>query len=215
MASVPRPRRKAILERQIALRVKLWPLVTDHDLWLRNYRNGFATLPRAMPIICTILDGMTKGSPVSSTYLDLWFRVMDEMFIQLPAPQIAAFGAGFEGERAVRSWRDRMKKLHELGFIDTRPGAMGDLHYVIIFNPYHVIRRHYEAKHPAITEARYTALMARAHEIGADDMDDALLNDPVTRLLPIVPPTKAPPALAGSSPTGVAGPATVGATTPS
>jgi hypothetical protein len=178
---VSRGRRKVILERQVALRAKLWPHVTDDDLWLRNVRDGFATLPRAMPIICTIMDGMTKGTPVSTTYLDLWFRAMDEMFIQLPAHPIAAFGAGFEGERAVRTWRDRMKKLSALGFIDIKPGAIGDMHYVLIFNPYHVLRRHHAAKHPAITDARFTALLARAHEIGATDMDDIMPADPLVR----------------------------------
>lgn len=130
------------------------------------------------------MDGMSKGKPVSSTYLELWCRVMDEMFIQLPAYKIAAFGAGLEGERAVRTWRGKMKILEELGFIGIKPGAMGDMHYVIIYNPYHVIRRHYEAKHPAVTEARHTALLARAHEVKAMDMEEPLPTDPIQRTKP-------------------------------
>jgi len=181
-------RNRAIVQQQVTLRRKLWPLVEDGDLWLRNDRTGFATLPRSMPIIGTIMDGMTKGKRVSSTYLDLWCRVMDEMFVQLQSPAGMAFAAGFEGERAVRTWRERMRWLQDNGFIDIKPGAFGDMSYAILLNPYHVIRRHYEAKHPGVTEARYIALMARAHEIRAGDLDEKLPDNPLTRKAP--PPTE-------------------------
>lgn len=181
-----RRRNRAIVERQIELRRKLWPLIEDTDLWLRKERIGFATLPRAVPIILTIMDGMNKGKPVSSTYLDLWCRVMDEMFVQLQSPLAMAFSAGYEGERAVRTWRERMKRLNDDGFIDAKPGAFGEMSYAILLNPYHVIRRHYEAKHPAVTNARYNALMARAHEIGATDLEENLPDDPRTRKPPPV-----------------------------
>ena len=81
-----RSRNKAIVQQQVALRKKLWPLIEDKDLWLRNERTGFVTLPRAMPILLTIMDGMNKGKRVSSTYLDLWCRVMDEMFVKSNPP---------------------------------------------------------------------------------------------------------------------------------
>lgn len=177
-------RNRAIVQQQVALRKKLWPLISDNDLWLRNDRTGFATLPRAMPIILTIMDGMNKGRRVSTTYLDLWCRVLDEMFVQIQSPQAMAFASGFEGERAVRTWRERMVWLKEKGFVDTKPGASGELSYVVLLNPYHVIRRHYEAKHPGITEARYIALMARAHEIRATDLDEDLPSNPLKRKPP-------------------------------
>jgi hypothetical protein len=174
-------RNRAIVQQQVALRRKLWPFVEDGDLWLRKDRTGFATLPRAMPIILTIMDGMTKGKRVSSTYLELWCRVMDEMFIQLQSHSAMAFGSGFEGERAVRTWRERMRWLQEKGFIDIKPGAHGDMSYAILLNPFHVIRRHYEAKDPGVTEARFVALMARAHEIRAEDLDEPLPSEPLRR----------------------------------
>lgn len=177
-------RNRAIVQQQVALRRKLWPLIEDADLWLRNNRTGFATLPRSMPIILTIMDGMTKGKRVSSTYLDLWCRVMDEMFVQLQSPSGMAFAAGFEGERAVRTWRERMRWLQDNGFIDIKPGAFGDMSYAILLNPYHAIRRHYDADHPGVTEARYIALMARCHEIRAEDLDEKLPDDPVRRTRP-------------------------------
>src|SRR5262249_38568351 len=81
--------------RRTALRQKFWPTVTDDDLWLGAHRDGFATVPRALPIILMIMDGMTKGSPVSSVYTDLWCRAPDEMFIQLQSHSGLAFSAGY------------------------------------------------------------------------------------------------------------------------
>ena len=190
---MPKSRNRAIVQQQVGLRRKLWPFVEDKDLWLRNERNGFATLPRSMPIILTIMDGMTKGKRVSTTYLDLWCRVFDEMFVQVQSPAGMAFASGFEGERAVRTWRERMHWLQDNGFIDIKPGASGDMSYTIILNPYHVIRRHYEADHPGVTEARFIALMARAHEIRADDLDEDLPSDPLKR-------TELPPKLEDTIP---------------
>ena len=173
--------RRKIVERQVELRKKLWPTVTDEDLWLRLKNDGFSTLPRSMPLIMSIMDGMNKGHRVSAVYLDLWCTVMDEMFVQLKGKEAMAFYAGFEGERALRTWRDRMRRLANDGFIGIKPGPFGEMSYAIIYNPYHVIRRHYDAGHPSITESRYTALMARAHEVGASDFDVDLPDDPGSR----------------------------------
>lgn len=159
---------------RLTLRRQLWPTVLEQDLWHRKRNTGFGTVPRALPIINMIMDGMNKGYPVSSVYTDLWCRAPDEMFIQLQSHTGLAFSAGFEGERGQRSWRDRIRRLRDQEFIDVKPGQFGDLSYAIIFNPYYVIRRHHEAGHPAVTEARYNALMARAEEIGAEDFADDL-----------------------------------------
>ena len=39
-----------------------------------------------------------------------------------------------------------MKKLKELGFILTKPGTSGEFQYVIILNPFPVIKNIYENK---------------------------------------------------------------------
>ena len=77
-----------------------------------------------------------------------------------------------------------MRWLQDHGFIDIKPGAFGDMSYAILLNPYHALRRHYEANHPGVTEARYIALMARAHEIRAEDLDEELPSNPLTRTAP-------------------------------
>ena len=44
--------------------------------WNRKENDGFTTIPRWLPIINRIMDKLSQGKPISSTYLSLWFRVM-------------------------------------------------------------------------------------------------------------------------------------------
>lgn len=69
LASKPR---KKITLRQLELRARLWPHITDLHLWCRQHHDGFVTIPRTMPIILSIMDDLANGQPVSSTYLELW-----------------------------------------------------------------------------------------------------------------------------------------------
>ncbi|MFM9976854.1 MAG: hypothetical protein ACKVOP_02250 [Sphingomonadaceae bacterium] len=162
---------RTILTRQLEARAKIWPDVTNLMLWDRSERDGFSTVPRAMPLIMNIMDGLSdKGFPVGQTYLELWCRLYDELFLTLNRPEEMAFYAGFTGQRAVRTWKDRVKRLADLGFIDLKSGPLGDMSYAIFFNPYHVIKRAYLKGD--VQEDKYRALVIRANEIGAFDLDD-------------------------------------------
>lgn len=160
-----------IAKKQLALRQTLWPELDEKQhLWLRIERDGFTTIPRSMPIMLQIMDSLSKGKPVSSTYFELWCRAYDECFVVLNKPQELAFHSGFFGQRAQVTWKDRIRALAELGFINVRPGPSGEMSYALIYNPYHVIKKHHEKKHPGITTDLSNALAARAIEIGADDL---------------------------------------------
>lgn len=162
----------AIGLRQRQLRQMLWPQYNENDLWLRTIRNGFTTIPRTMPLIFQVMDRLSKGKPVSSTYFDIWCRAFDECFVVLNKHQEMAFGAGFSGQRAEQTWQNRVGILSELGFVGIKPGPSGPLSYAIVLNPYKVIEKQF-AKHKAvITEELYNGLLARAIEIGADDLTE-------------------------------------------
>ncbi len=165
-----RPRKK-IEQRQLELRGRLWPEITDGHLWRRKHHQGFVTLPRTMPLMLTIMDDLSEGQPVSSTYLELWCRAFDECFVTLSKPREMAFHAGFTGQRGERTWRGRMKILAKLGFIDVKEGSSGPMSYALILNPYLVIRRLMQQKNPGIRADKYNALMERAGEIAAVDLD--------------------------------------------
>jgi hypothetical protein len=133
---------------------------------------GWVALPRLMPLMLSIMDDLTdKGFPVSRTYLELWSRIrIEESFLALNRPEEMAFHAGFEGQRALRTWKDRIQRLADLGFIGVRPGPLGELSYAVIYNPYHVIKCAYIAG--KFQEKKWQALVIRANEVNALDLDD-------------------------------------------
>lgn len=162
---------RSILQRQLDARRKLWPELIDDMLWSMD-NDGWVALPRLMPLMLSIMDDLSgKGFPVSRTYLELWSRIRtDENFLALNRPEEMAFHAGFEGQRALRTWKDRIHRLSALGFIALKPGPLGDLSYAVIHNPYHIIKRAYLAKQ--VHENKWQALVIRANEVGAFDLDD-------------------------------------------
>lgn len=191
---IPKPRKK-IAQRQLDLRSRLWPTHHDGYIWQRKQHNGFTTIPRTMPLIMTIMDDLSDGKPVASTYIDLWCRAFDECFVTLSKPREMAFHAGFTGQRGERTWRERMRLLHELGFIDIKEGPSGPMSYALILNPYLVIRRLMLAKHSGVRADKYNALMERAGEIGATDLE---MPDPWSTPAPSASAT--PPAAAPTTP---------------
>jgi hypothetical protein len=131
----------AIGAKQLRLRADLWPKLDPSRLWSPKTHKGFTTIPRTMPLILRCMDDMSKGTPVSTTYLDLWCRMFGESFVTLKADEMAYF-AGFTGQRAVTTWRHRIKILKTLEFIDTAEGAAGDLSHAVLLNPYLIIKEH-------------------------------------------------------------------------
>lgn len=188
----------AIAKKQLALRDHLWPGTDKRWLWDFHEDKGFTRIPKTLPLIAKIMDEMTKGAPVSSTYLTLWCCTWDNnSFVTLNKPGEMANAAGFGGQRGVHTWASRMKKLHELHFIDIKAGKSGPMSSAIIFNPHRVIRWHYSEKTPGLTEASYTSLMEWALDIGAKDMTDVMEPAPQPSVAPPPPPmpaaTVAPP----------------------
>lgn len=181
---------RTILERQIALRKKLWPGVDNRQLWYRKERDGFATMPRLMPLIMNSMDFLSgKGFPVGQVYLDLWCRTFDEGFLQLNRPEEMAFHSGFSGQRAVRTWKDRMKRLADLNFIGVVPGPLGEMSFAILYNPFHVLKRAHIAGE--LPENYWQSLVIRANEVGALDFDD--LDEAGNFVVVAVPAPPTPP----------------------
>lgn len=165
-----RRNQRDILKRQIDARSKLWPELEDAMLWSID-TDGWVAMPRLMPLMMNIMDDLSKkGFPVSRTYLEMWARLREEQFLTLNRPEEMAFHAGFSGQRALRTWKDRVKRLDELGFISIKSGPLGDFSYAVFYNPYHVIKRYF--LNGCIHENKWQALVVRANEVGAFDLDD-------------------------------------------
>lgn len=157
-------------------------------VWSRKTSKGFTTLPRAMPLLGLIMDRLTKGSPVSAVYTDLWYKSFDEMYLNIESPQERAYYSGFGGQRAETTWTTRMRLLAGLGFIEVKSGTRGEFHHVLIVNPYLAVRAIEADK----TQSRivgpdlWEAYHLRLREVGAEEI-------PISAALP-------PPAAPASEP---------------
>lgn len=170
MAGESKKRHIRIARQKIALRGSLWLKLDEDRLWRREKSDGWLSVPRAMPLLMQIMDNLSKGKPVSSAYLDLWCRTYDDSFIIANKSREMAFFSGFTGERAERTWASRMRILAELGFIDIAEGPNGPISYVLIYNPYQVVMKHFQDG--SINVASFNALKQRMIEIGAQDLDE-------------------------------------------
>lgn len=116
-----------------------------------------------------IMDSLSKGQPVSSTYFELWCRTYNNGFVTANQQREMAFFSGFDGERAQRTWASRIKKLKELDFIDCKEGPSGAISYILIENPYMAIKKLRERGE--VSEQMWNALVERMVQIGASDLD--------------------------------------------
>ncbi|HDR1014179.1 TPA: hypothetical protein QB365_002117 [Pasteurella multocida] len=128
--------KKTYDQRNHDLMVSLWGEELESiPRWSRIRNNGFATFPRWLPIINRIMDKLSQGKPMSSTYLSLWFRVNDEGFIHIKDENQMAIESGFDSERKTSTWKTRMRELEKFGFIVSRKGVKGEFEYILIVNP--------------------------------------------------------------------------------
>lgn len=119
-------------QQQLALH---FPDVPETLLWRRKSNDGFTTVPRTLPIAMQAIDDTSKGAPAGHSLFCLWARAPDNPLVTVENPATFAAEAGFTGERAVDTWRKRMRRLRELGFVRTKKGASGEFHFILLLNP--------------------------------------------------------------------------------
>lgn len=139
-----------------------WP---EAWLWHRKRNDGFITIPRTLPVVMQAIDAQSKGQPAGHTLFCLWTRSPDHPVLSIENPATFAAEAGFMGERAVDTWRRRMKRLRELNFIQTKPGASGEFHYVLLLNPNAAME--WMRAHRLVQDDLYSRFLERLTDVGA------------------------------------------------
>ncbi len=114
-------RSRRLSAKREGLRNQLWPGSAD-IVWSRHRDKGFTTIPRSLPLVMRIINELTPKGDASRVYLELWARSFDEGLVTVHDEHEMAFGAGYDGPRAVRTWREHIEALVSLGFIWTRIG---------------------------------------------------------------------------------------------
>ncbi|WP_291362009.1 hypothetical protein [Devosia sp.] len=134
-------------------------------IWHRKTNDGFTTVPRTMPIVMQAIDAQSKGQPAGHTLLCLWARSPDNPVVVIENPATFAAEAGFLGERAVDTWRKRMRTLRDLWMIQTKPGPTGEFHYVLLLNPNAAME--WMRGQKMVQDGIYSRFIDRLMEVGA------------------------------------------------
>lgn len=158
------PDKSAPARRRESLREMLWPGSRDW-VWSRNENQGFVTIPRLLPLILHLIKRLAdKGDP-TLVYLELWSRVYDEGIITVADEEKCAYAAGYTGTRALRTWREHVFLLRDLGFLLIKREGNREIGHILLLNPLAMCARlNAEGKTP---DGWWAAFAHRASEIGA------------------------------------------------
>jgi hypothetical protein len=159
-------RRQTPARQRLRLRETLWPGV-ESSIWPQQDEAGWCPTPRVMPVIFRMLsEKIVSGDmDLSRTYLGLWCDNYGEGIVEVASESSYAETAGFRGERGVRSWRQRVRRLADLGFLRIHERGNKAIGFVAILHPYIAIQTIYER---GLISAGWWALyQKRLIEVGA------------------------------------------------
>lgn len=139
-------------------------------IWSRKTEDGYCSVPRTLPLVMTLINLLSpKGSgDASRVYHELWCRAFDEGFVDIIDEEEHAFASGYVSKgRSVRSWRERMDVLVDLGFIKVKPKGSRKHGYVLLVHPDIAVEALRKAGQQGILDSWYHAYSKRMIEIGA------------------------------------------------
>ncbi len=153
---------------RLGRRAQFWP---GSDAWVWDMSNkdtkGFATLPRLMPWIMSLIDHLGgKSGAASKVYLELWCRDFGQSIITITDENECAYAAGYSSNRGLRTWRERMLQLIELKFILALADGNREYGQVLLLNPLAVCA--YWKNQNRVPEEWWTSFVRRAGEIKAE-----------------------------------------------
>jgi len=156
------------------LRLLHWPDVKDDRLWLLDgERGGFAQVPRTLSLFSEVIIkyAVKKKTGVSSaagtTFNVLWLHTRGQGIARIENESDAALEAGYGGERGITTFRKHMRVLKGLGFVDFVEESRGRVKWVLLFNPYHVLKDLYATG--LVEKTHYAAMLERLSAIGSSD----------------------------------------------
>jgi len=112
------------------------------------------------------LAGKGKGDP-SGVYFELWARAFDEGILTISDENNHAFAAGYTGTRAVRTWREHILRLQELGFIKVKALGNREIGHILLIDPLRVCFDLHKMQPNLVPDEWWVAFVSRASEIGA------------------------------------------------
>jgi hypothetical protein len=107
-------------------------------------------------------------------YLALLARHWDSGIVEVTNEAELAYESGYTGQRAVHTWRERMRLLGELGLIKVRASGNQKYRYVLLIHPGKVVDD-LRKREDIVSEPWWTAYVARRQEIKETSHEDQRL----------------------------------------
>lgn len=153
--------------RRLARRDELWPDAAA-AVFDKFKEDGWFTLLRTVPMICTLIKVLGEKSDPSRVYLELWARQRDDGFVTIDdQAEFASVAGYYRGTtRSIRSLREALERLVSLGFIRTAPKGMRKHAYVLILHPHDVVQQIHHRTPKRIPEWWWSLFTLRLDEVG-------------------------------------------------
>lgn len=171
----PKRKRKTLEDAAKQYRKIGFAHIPDEDVWTAE-RGGWAAVPRPIGMIAANVIGaahkkmFNRTCAAGSTYLTLWLRAQGSGISRIESEADAALEAGYGGQRGITTFRHHMRALKSLGFIDYIEESRGRVKWVLLLNPYRVVKKLFDGGH--IELAAYLAVTERSNAIGVGDEFD-------------------------------------------
>jgi hypothetical protein len=181
------------------LRKAHWPNV--EDTWTGE-EVGWFKIPRTLPMLFSGLTKQVRGNiDPTPVYLELLSHHYGDGFIELRHESEHAFAVGYSVGR-IRSWRERMAKLAELGFIKVAGSGSQPYKYILLMHPTTVLERlRNEGKLDEKWWSAYISRKAETRELTYAEREEIKANtkdqfeQPKKKNMLTIPGTKRPVAL--------------------
>jgi len=155
------------------LREQRWPDSGDR-IWKGTREKGWWPAPRALPLFLQLARDkkIVGNTDCSRVYLELLSRDFGQGLVEIRDEDEHAFCAGYTGNRARRSWQERMRLLAKNGFIEIDPKGNRAFGYVLIVHPALVAAKFRRER--KVTEEWWQMLQQQLIDSGAGALDDPL-----------------------------------------
>jgi hypothetical protein len=162
-------KRKTLTEYAKDIRELHWPSVSDDQVWASE-AGGFAIVPRTAGMVAEVVireahkKMFSTSSAAGTTYLTVWLHSQASGVARIDSEEDAAFESGYGGERGVTTFRRHLRTLKTMGFIDFIEESRGRVKWILIFNPYQVVKKLHDDGH--LDRQTFRAVSERAMGIG-------------------------------------------------
>jgi hypothetical protein len=146
----------------------------DEEAWTGEREKGWFKAPRTLPLILELLSSKELSGNYDPTgvYLELLSRHIDGGVVEMTDEAVHAYGAGYFGSRAIRSWHERMKTLERNGFIITKRIGNQRYKFVLIVHPTVALQRLRDKG--KVDDILWDAFRARQIEVKEDTYEERL-----------------------------------------